>query len=169
MSDTLHALHVETEAAKALLANLRDIIGDDDQAQADAVEGETSLIEAIESGLTRLTELNELHSGIAALIANLKDRGERFERQRDNIRTAICAAMEAGNIKKHEFALATVSLRAVPPKVEITDESLVPSKFFKQPEPKLDKKAVLDALKAKEVVPGAVLSNGGLTVSVKGA
>lgn len=169
MSDTLHALHVETEAAKALLANLRDIIGDDDQAQADAVEGETSLLEAIEAGLTRLFELNELHSGIAALIASLKDRGERFERQRDSIRTAICAAMEAGNIKKHEFPLATISLRSVPPKAEIIDESAIPAKFWKAQDPKLDKKSVLDALKAKEAVPGAVLSNGGLTVSIKGA
>lgn len=169
MSDAIHDLRRETEAARALLSNLSDILGGDDQAAADAVEGETSLHEAIASGVARLLEINELHSGIAALIANLKDRGDRFERQRENIRTALCAAMEASSLEKVELPVATISLRAVPPKAEIADESLIPSRFFKQADPKLDKKAVLDALKAKEVVPGATLSNGGMTVSIKGA
>lgn len=169
LGSPLHALRKETEAARSLLSNLQDIIGDDDTAKADAVEGETSLHEAMYAGVKRITELNELMNGISALIVDMETRGKRFEVQRDNIRTALCAAMEAANLKKVEFPIATISLRAVPPKAEITDESKLPSKFFKQPEPKLDKKAVLDALKAKEVVPGAVLSNGGMTISIKGA
>ena len=169
MGNPIMELRHETEAARALLSNLKDILGDDDQAIADAVEGETSIHEAIASGVARLLELDELHSGIAALIANLKDRGERFERQRDNIRTALCAAMEATNLKKVELPVATLSLRAVPPKVEIIDEAAIPARFFKQAEPKLDKKAVMDALKDKQDVPGAMLSNGGVTISIKGA
>ena len=169
MSDTLMSLRRETEEARALLANLKDIIGDDDQAQADAVEGETSLHEAIASGVARLAEVQTLQLGIDAMVEQLQERGSRFERQRDNIRTAICAAMEAANIKKLELPIATVSLRAVPPKAEIIDEAAIPAKFWKPQDPKLDRKAVLDALKAKETVPGATLSNGGLTISVKGA
>ena len=68
--------------------------------------------------------------------------------------------MGQAEMRKMELPQATISLRAVPPKAEITDEALVPSKFWKAQDPKLDKKAVLDALKGKEDVPGASLSNG---------
>jgi Siphovirus Gp157 len=49
----------------------------------------------------------------------------------------------------------------------ILDEAILPAKFWKAQDPKLDKKAVLDALKAKEDVPGASLSNGGETISIR--
>lgn len=162
-------LYRETEAAKSFLANLRDIIGDDEQAKADAVEGETNLHEALGGAVERIFALDEMIAGIDTKLAELRTRMTRLDAQRENIRTAICVAMEAGSLKKFEHALATVSLRAVPPKAEIIDEAIIPSKFWKEQDPKLDKKAVLDALKAEEAVPGAVLSNGSMTVSIKGA
>jgi len=167
MSNTLNALRQETEAARALLANLQDILGDDEQAQADAVEGETSLHEVMASATKRIMELDVMLFGIEAAREALFARAGRLKLQQGNIRTALCVAMEAANVKKLELPVATVSLRAVPPKAEITDESAVPSKFWKPQDPKLDRKAVLDALKAKEPVPGAILSNGGMTISIK--
>ena len=41
MSDLQRTLKDEAEAARVLLANLRDIIGDDEEAAATTVEGET--------------------------------------------------------------------------------------------------------------------------------
>lgn len=169
MSSAVQILYRETEAAKVFLANLRDILGDDEQAKADTVEGETNLHDAIGIAVERIFALDEMIAGIDTKLTELKTRLSRFDAQRENIRTAICAAMEAGSLKKFEHALATVSLRSVPPKAEITDEALIPSKFWKAQDPKLDKKAVLDALKAKEAVPGAVMSNGSVTVSIKGS
>ena len=55
----------------------------------------------------------------------------------------------------------------MPPKAEIVDESMIPSKFWKPSDPKLDRKAVLEALKAKEDVPSATLSNGSETLMVR--
>lgn len=169
MSEAVQILYRETEAAKVFLANLNDILGDDEQAKADTVEGQTNLHDAIGVAVERIFFLDEMLAGIDTKVSELKARMSRLDAQRDNIRTAICAAMEAGSLKKFEHALATVSLRAVPPKAEITDEAAIPAKFWKAQDPKLDKKAVLDALKAKEAVPGAVLSNGGVTISIKGA
>ncbi|MGE0857439.1 MAG: siphovirus Gp157 family protein [Hyphomicrobiaceae bacterium] len=45
--------------------------------------------------------------------------------------------------------------------------SRIPSEFWKPQPPRLDKKVVLDALKAGAVVPGAELSNGGETLSMR--
>lgn len=162
-----HALVVETSNARNLLADMRDLLGDDADLIATTVEGETELTEVASKALGRILELNGMMDGIAGMMASLKDRGERLEQQRDNLRTLLGVAMETGCIKKLETPLATASLRAVPPKAEIIDEAAIPARFWKPQEPKLDRKAVLDALKAKEPVPGASLSNGGMTVSIK--
>jgi hypothetical protein len=60
----------------------------------------------------------------------------------------------------------TLSLRAVAVSVIVIDETEIPTKFWKASAPKLDKRAVLEALKAKETVPGASLSNGGQTLAL---
>lgn len=164
--ETGHQLHVQIEAARVLLANWRDILGDDAEARADAVEGQTSLLEAIEQGMNRIVEIEALETGIASILNNLKARKERLEQQKETLRTALAVALEVGEVKKLETALGTISLRTVPPKVEIITESEIPGKFWKPQDPKLDKKAVLDALKAKEVVPGAVLSNGAQVIQI---
>jgi hypothetical protein len=46
----------------------------------------------------------------------------------------------------------------------------VPAGFWRRGDPKLDKKALLDALKALpkgEHIPGAELSNGGATIQIR--
>ncbi|MEQ1671409.1 MAG: siphovirus Gp157 family protein [Hyphomicrobium sp.] len=162
---TLHTLHQETEQARALLANFADILGDDAEARADAVEGETSLHEAMAAAVARLTELEGLTDGPGEMMVRLELRASRLKKQAENIRTALCVAMEAASIKKLELPTATVSLRAVPAKVEIIDESQIASRWFVEQPPKLDRKAILAALRDKQVVTGAQLSNGGMTIS----
>lgn len=161
-----HALHAQIEAARILLANFRDILGDDEQAIADTVEGETNLHKAIERGIARIAEIEGMEDGLSKMQESLKSRCDRLKQQKENLRTSLAVAMEVGALKRLETALATITLKPVPPKVEIIDESAVPSRFWKAQEPRLDKKAVLDALKSKEDVPGAVLGNGGAVVQL---
>lgn len=167
MSNISREIQIQGEAARCLLANIRDVIGDDEEMIATAVEGETSLIEAISAAVDRIEELKAHREAIETRVKDLGDRRDRFEDQESRIKAAIHVAMAQAELPKLELPQATISLRAVPPKAEITDEALVPSKFWKPQDPKLDKKAVLDALKAKEAVPGAVLSNGGQTISIR--
>jgi hypothetical protein len=51
--------------------------------------------------------------------------------------------------KKLERPLATVTLKAVAPKLNLVDEAAVPSPYWRQPEPELDRKALTDALKQR--------------------
>jgi len=161
------ALRRETEAARSLIANVKALVGDDEDVVASTVEGETNLLEAIGDAMARLAELNGLMDGVAGMIASLKARGERFERQRDLIRDAIALAMETAEVRKLELPMATLSLKSTPQKVEITDESAIPSEFWKPQEPKLDRRGLLTALKAGEQIKGAVLSNGGSSLQVR--
>lgn len=167
MSDVSRALHIQGEAAKVLLANIRDVIGDDDEMIATAVEGETSLVETISAAVDRIAELNSHCEALAARIKDLSERQGRFEDQASRIKAAIHVAMGHGELRKLELPQATLSLRQVPPIAEITDESVIPAKFWKVQDPKLDKAALLCALKSKEAVPGATLSNGSETISIR--
>ena len=160
-------IQIEGEAARALLANIRDVIGDDEEMIETAIEGETNLKEVISDAVNRMAELEAHKTAIETLMNNLSERRSRFEDRQSRIKAAIHVAMGQGELRKLELPQATISLRAVPPKVEITDEAAIPSKYWKPRDPTLDKKAVLDALKVLEFVPGATLSNGGETISIR--
>ena len=49
----------------------------------------------------------------------------------------------------------------------VTDEAAVPEPFWRPQPPKLDRRALAEALKTGQSIPGATLSNGGTTLSLK--
>jgi len=150
-----------------MLANMADVLGDDVDLIANTIEGETNLRETITIAVKRVVELNALIDGIDAMVAGIKARGERLDKQRDLLRTLIATAMETAGEKRIETSAATVSLRNVPPKVQIIDEQAIPTRYWRQPDPVVDKRALLAALKEGEV-SGAMLDNGSVTVTIKG-
>jgi hypothetical protein len=158
----------EAEAAKSLLANIRDIIGDDDQAEQDAIEGQTSLKELAVEAVDRIRELDSFDEAIGNQIDKLKGRRERLSNQSDLLKSALSNAMQTAEVDRLELATATLSRKAVAPKVIVTDESAIPSIYFKTPEPKLSLKDLGAALKGGDVIPGAQLSNGGETLQITG-
>lgn len=161
------AVEVEADIAKSLLANISSVIEDDEEAILGAIEGETNLVEAIQSAIDRVAELAVLEDAIKARLDDLKTRKDRFARQADHIRTAIVSAMGAASLKKLELPIATLSCRSVPPKAVVTSEADIPSNYWKPQDPKLDLKGITDALKAGDDVPGATLSNGSETLSIR--
>ena len=162
------ALAVEGAAARALLLNLRAIISDDDDDLIhDTVEGETNLMDAIDAAVDRLQELEAFEGAIRYQMDALRLRRERFASQGEMIRAALCNAMSYAQLRKVERPFATVSLRTLPASVRETDPADIPSEFWKPQPPKLDKRALLAALKDGKKVPGAELSNGGETLSIR--
>lgn len=162
-------LHTQTEAARVLLANMRDVIGDDEDLALSTIEGETGLLEAIDEAVNRLSEINSLLTGTQARIDDLKAREARYEAQAERIRTAIMNAMQMAGLKKLERSEATLSLRAVAAKAIVKAEADIPAGYWKAQAPKLDLKALTAALKDGANIPGAELSNGGETLSIRRA
>lgn len=157
----------EAEAAKALLANLRDVIGDDEQAAEDFLEGETGFKEAISAAVEMIGEWEAFAEALSSRIGEMKARKDRLENRVEMTRAAIASAMGAVNMRKITLPVATLTLKATPPKVIVTEESDIPSNFWKPQPPKLDKQALGDALKDGRTIAGATLSNGGSTIQVK--
>ena len=116
-----HELTKEAEAARALLANVRDVLAGDDDAIEDAIEGETNFKEACAKAVERLAEIDALTDAIKVQRDSLEVRFKRLEQQGDNIRAALLAAMETAEVAKLELAQATITRKAVPPKVFVTD------------------------------------------------
>lgn len=165
MSD--RRLHLETEAAQRLKDKLTAAYGDDVELIRDCIEGETSLHEAISRAALELAAVEGEKEGIEIAIAKLKGRLTRYCNRADGIREAIAVAMETAELTSLKTPAATLSMRPAPPKVEVLDEGSIPSVFFKQPPPQLDKAALKIALKDKADIPGAALSNQPLALSVR--
>lgn len=156
----------ETEAAKKLLA---DLPRDDDQLVTDSIEGETGLFEAIESALAEIDECEILITGLDEKIKAFDARKKLMKDRSDRIRALIERAMIETDQMSIRLASGTISLRKVAPGLVITDEALIPSRFWTaqpRPAPKLDKKALAEAIKS-ETIPGADLDNGSVSLSIR--
>ena len=140
---------------------------DDPQLLLDTIEGQTDLAEACVVVFEETLEDETLLAGVDATIKTLQDRKSRIERSIATRRNIILMAMDKAGLQVIKAPLATLSMRETPPKVQISEEASIPSRFWKPADPKLDKAAVTEALKAGETVPGASLSNGGITLSIR--
>lgn len=161
-----HELHKEIKAAQALRASLETLTDDEDTIR-DTLEGETSLHELIAQVLASMDDDQLIVDGCNERISDLQERRTRVKNRIEAKRTMILQAMSIGDVKTIEAPLATASVKNVPPSVVVNDEAEIPADFWTPQDPKLDKKSLLAALKDKQTIPGATLSNGGTTLSIR--
>lgn len=157
----------QAQAVQQLLASIKDIIGEDDDFAADAIEGQTDFLEVVNSLIAQEGE-DEAHiSAIQDFADKLSKRALRINALISRPRNALLAAFQNAGVKTLRCPLGTVGVRPTPAKVITTDEALIPDEFMKPRDPVLDKQALLAALKEGRTVPGATLSNGGVTISIR--
>jgi hypothetical protein len=154
------------QALEALKAALALEIENDPDFLLDLAEGETSLLEILDAMLEADAMDEGLIDGAAVAAAKMADRKERFTKRRAARRVIIEQALVILERNKLERPCATVSMANRAPQVIVTDESALPSQFFKSV-PTLDKKALKAALDAGEAVPGATLSNGSASLTIR--
>lgn len=157
-------LSKQSAAAAALI---EEIGRDDDDLTRDMVEGETDLFESIQAALDEIGECEIMVAGLKDHIAKLKTRQDRAEGRAAALKGAIDQAMAMAEITSHKFTTATVSRKDTPVKLIVTDEAAIPSRFWEPQPPKLDRKLLLDALKAGDDIEGASKSNGGSTIQIR--
>lgn len=155
----------EIDAIKALRAGISALTDDEDTIR-DTLEGEVDLTGLITRLLHSIKTDEALQEGLTDYIGRLKARSDRYGARIDAKRALIQQAMEISSRRSVETPVATVSLKKTAPKVVITNEADVPGQFWKRPDPVIDKRALLAALKGGDV-PGASLSNGGETIDIR--
>lgn len=169
MSDPVHALQQEAQAALALREALTKLPGMDDDTVRDSIEGETGLHEALAGAAAILTDCEVMQDGLEAKIEEFEARLKRYKDRDGFVRAAIEQAMTIGNLKKHELPDCTLSLSLRGGGVVVTDEAIVPSRFWKPRDPEIDKAAIKAAIKDGETVPGASISSGSVSLTVRRA
>ena len=164
---TVRELRIELEAAKGLLQVCKGVLGDDEQAVLDLIEGQTDVYPLVERIVGRINEVSCHALTLKGIEAQTKKRRERFEEQEENLRTVLLEVMTVAQARYLELPVATLSVTPLAPGVEIVNEAEIPARFWKRGDPKLDKVALKAALKNKEIVPGACLDNGSETLAIR--
>lgn len=164
-----HTLQQEASAARALKEALALVPNMDDETVRDTIEGETSLHEAIAAVLSDINEDEMLILGIGEMVKTLGARKARLETRIDARKAAIQKAMEIGEIKTLATPSGTLSLRNVPRALDVTDDKLIPFDYFVMQEPKLDRKRLKSDLQDGKEIPGCLLDNGSVTLSIRRA
>lgn len=170
---SVHNLHSEARRHSALHAELIRRFPDmesDERLLADSLEGFSNLTEEVAAVVASIDDDEMMVVGIKSRVAELVERGTRLEKRAQAKRDAILGAMLETGERKFELATVTISTRNNPPTVDISDETLIPDDFKIYPDPpppKVDKKTILQALKDGKDVPGAVLSNGSVSIAFR--
>lgn len=168
-----HSMRRQTEAAKALLVDVRNQGADDDaDLVADTIEGETNLMEAIEEAIAELDECDVLVTGLKAKESDFEARRKAIEKRAERIRALIEQAMLATDQMSMKLPTATLSLSKRAPGLIVTDEADIPAKYWVEqprPAPRLDKKTLTADLREKDAapIPGATLDNGSFSLTVR--
>lgn len=81
--------------------------------------------------------------------------------KRDNLKAYLKYNMEATGISKIDCPYFSIALQPNPPSVDISDEALIPGIYKQQVVTvKIDKKTILNDLKAGSDIPGCTLARG---------
>lgn len=141
-------------------------LAEDEALLADALEGQTDL-HPVMSKLVRIRqEKRHAAASLSSYMDDLNDRKARMMRGADAVTALMKGLMDTAGAEKLVLPEATVSISSARESVVITDEEAVPSqlcKLIRQP----DKKAIGDALKAGESIPGAALQFGESTLTIR--
>ena len=181
----------EAAAVKALLESIAAVDADDEQLVLDMIEGETRFLDLIDALLLRRAESLGHVEGLDAAIANLEARKARFKARAESAKALIEQALTLAELPKLERPAATLTMSARAPSLIVTEESAVPARFWRTPDPVLDKKALIAALRERrkaieslpedpearaaalaaipEDIPGVELSNAAPTLTIRSA
>jgi hypothetical protein len=143
---------------------------EDDQALSDTLEGISDFADAVAAVVRSMDDDEMMAVGIGCRCEELKARQQRYEARFASKRVALALAMERAGEKKIVAPDFTLSLTPTPQKAIITDEAILPADYLARPDPpapRPDKRLILQALKDGYEVPGATLSNGGQTVTLR--
>jgi hypothetical protein len=129
-------------------------------------EGETDLLELLDRMLEADLNDDALIIGLKAQKDTLAVRLHRLQERRESRRSILEQALFLLERKSLERPVATLTLSNRPPALVVDEEAQIPARFFDL-KPMLNKRLAKEALEAGEEVPGARLSNGCVTLTVR--
>lgn len=145
---------------------IAETLPDDDPDKQEMLDIEADYSGLIEWALRKRNEYTALTEMSKTLSVQYADRKKSFEARADKMKDICGIILKSANETKYQGAAGTVSIGKKPQSVIVTDESLIPDKYFKI-EKKLDKTKLNEAVKGGALVNGVTLDNGGETVIIR--
>ncbi len=139
----------------------------DEETLMDTLEGMTSLTDSLAELLRSSLEDQSFSSALRSRMADMQERCARFEERARKKRELVCTVMEEAELKKLMEPDFTVSLRPARAPLMIIDEAAIPGDYWKPQPAKLDRMGLISALSNGRDIPGAVLGNPPMTISVR--
>ncbi len=139
----------------------------DEETLLDTLEGMTNLHEMLAVVVRSQLDDRALAAALRARTRDMQERLARFEQRAEKKKEITTSVLERAGIKKLTEPDFTLSLRPTPSPLVVTDEKEIPSQFWKPQPAKLDRQGLIDALKTNREVPGALLGNARMTISVR--
>ena len=166
MNTSLYQLSTEYEEAAHKMLDA----GYDDQTIADTLEGLSGEFNDKAESVTKfIRNLEAASAARSAEAKRLADEAKAIDKKIEGIKQYLLTSMQRTGIEKVSGQLFVISLQNNPASVHVTDESLIPRDYWKQPEPpppSLDKNLIKQAIKDGHTVPGAELKQS-QRVSIK--
>lgn len=166
MSKPAARLSHATNEARQLCAALQEALRDDPELKDGAIEMETDFVSAVDATLAAISELDAHTAALGQMKHRLDLRRQRMEASKDRLRLALQRAMDATDMRSLVRPAGTVSLRQGPGRIVVTDPQALPPHMLVHRDPNPDLRAISSAIKAGQVVPGAHLSNGGVSLVI---
>ncbi len=116
-------------------------------------------------------EIEEKAENIAILIKNLESDVEGFKKEEERLaakrssaenkikglKTYLDTTMRSTGKEKFKTKLFSFNIQKNAPSVEVADEKVIPKEYFIEQDPKLDRKALLAALKDGKEIQGVTI------------
>jgi hypothetical protein len=151
-------------AAMSLIASLD--ISHDDEVLLSTLEGETDVLEVVKRLIRAALDAESMAAAANERIGDIIVRRDRFKQRAESARETARQMLEALEVPKLVSEDFTVSLRAGPPKVIVTEPEKLADEFVRVTVTRSpDKPLIKAAFDAGREVEGAVLSNGGVSLN----
>jgi hypothetical protein len=196
-SSMAYIIEVDANRIKTQVSFLRQICGDDDEdLLRDMIEAETNL-EGLIGKMIEIIQIDQADcEGLKNYQRKLADRKKRMEDRTARLRTLLASVITELPGRVYRHPLAHVRAFDVDPRVIVADESVIPSVYWVQQDPKLNEPAIrkhllerqtqIDLLKDCRTpeerqerraqidrdypdIPGTSLGNGEISVRIRGA
>jgi hypothetical protein len=131
----------------------------DEETLADTLEGITNLHDMIAAVIRSALVDEALCAGLRLRVDEMRQRLSRFAERAAKKRTLALEAMTEAGLTKLAQPDFTASARAGTPSLVVVSEQSIPSIYWLPQPPKLDRQALLGALKRGDPVAGTQLSN----------
>ncbi len=139
----------------------------DEETLHDTLEGLTNLTDMLAEVLRSALEDQAFVTALRGRVGDMQARLSRIEERGRKKRNLVCGVMERADVRKVTEPDFTVSLRPSRAPLVVTDEKAIPEAYWKAQAPKLDRQGLLATLSRGHEVPGALLGNAPMTISVR--